>query len=195
MNILTCTVSSRRLPKWQSAKESVCRCKRHKRHGFDPVSRSGGGDLGEEMAAHSSSCLGNPLDRGARWATVYGVAKSQTRHSDWAHTLVPLRQGLCLSYLLPSILNILRKDGRRKAWGKEGTLYKYLLIISLNQKHTIHSNWVSYIQTEFAQKTTFKGRAGLLLCYSLWTGKVKGWKWFLELTERQREEGSTKPWG
>ena len=25
------------------------------------------------------SCLGNPMDRGARWATVYGVTKSQTR--------------------------------------------------------------------------------------------------------------------
>ena len=25
------------------------------------------------------SCLGNPMGRGAWWATVYGVAKSQTR--------------------------------------------------------------------------------------------------------------------
>ena len=28
------------------------------------------------------SCLGNSMDRGAWWATVYGVAKSQTRLSD-----------------------------------------------------------------------------------------------------------------
>ena len=28
------------------------------------------------------SCLGNPMDRGAWWATVYGVAKSQTRLSN-----------------------------------------------------------------------------------------------------------------
>ena len=27
------------------------------------------------------SCLGNPMDRGAQWATVHGVAKSQTRLS------------------------------------------------------------------------------------------------------------------
>ena len=27
------------------------------------------------------SCLGNPMDRGAWWATVHGVAKSQTRRS------------------------------------------------------------------------------------------------------------------
>ena len=28
------------------------------------------------------SCLGNPMDRGALWATVYGVTKSQTRLND-----------------------------------------------------------------------------------------------------------------
>ena len=28
------------------------------------------------------SCLGNPMDRGAGWATVHGVEKSQTRLSD-----------------------------------------------------------------------------------------------------------------
>ena len=27
-------------------------------------------------------CLGNPMDRGAWWATVHGVAKSQTRLSN-----------------------------------------------------------------------------------------------------------------
>ena len=32
------------------------------------------------------SCLENPVDRGAWWATVHGVAKSQTRLSDWART-------------------------------------------------------------------------------------------------------------
>ena len=32
--------------------------------------------LDEEMATHSSySCLGNPMDRGAWWATVHGVTK------------------------------------------------------------------------------------------------------------------------
>ena len=31
--------------------------------------------LEEKMAAHSVFLLGNPIDRGARWATVYGVAR------------------------------------------------------------------------------------------------------------------------
>ena len=39
------------------------------------------------MATHSCiSCLENPMDRGAWWATVHGVAKSQTPLSDWVHT-------------------------------------------------------------------------------------------------------------
>ena len=36
--------------------------------------------LEKEMATHSSiSCLKNPMDRGAWWATVPGVTKSQTQ--------------------------------------------------------------------------------------------------------------------
>ena len=40
------------------------------------------------MAPHSStfSCLENPMDGGAWWAAVYGVAKSQTRLSDFTFT-------------------------------------------------------------------------------------------------------------
>ena len=34
--------------------------------------------LEKEMATHSSICLENPMDRGTWWATVHGVAKSQT---------------------------------------------------------------------------------------------------------------------
>ena len=34
------------------------------------------------------SCLENPMDRGVWWATVHGVAKSQTWLSNWTHTQV-----------------------------------------------------------------------------------------------------------
>ena len=36
--------------------------------------------LEKEMATHplQYSCLGNPMDRGAWWATVHGVSKSRT---------------------------------------------------------------------------------------------------------------------
>ena len=33
------------------------------------------------------SCLENPMDRGARWATVHGVAKSWTRLSNFTYLL------------------------------------------------------------------------------------------------------------
>ena len=38
------------------------------------------------MAPHSSTRLENPMDRGAWWATVHGVAKSWTRLSDLTFT-------------------------------------------------------------------------------------------------------------
>ena len=34
------------------------------------------------------SCLENPMDRGAWWATVLGVAKSRTRLNDFTFTMV-----------------------------------------------------------------------------------------------------------
>ena len=42
--------------------------------------------LEEEMVLHSSTCLGNPMDRGARWITVQGVTKSRTQLNDWVPT-------------------------------------------------------------------------------------------------------------
>ena len=48
------------------------------RHGFDPWVRkiSCGGGHGSHL---KYSCLKNPMDRGAWWATVHGVAKCRTR--------------------------------------------------------------------------------------------------------------------
>ena len=43
--------------------------------------------LEKAMAPHSSTLdLENPMDRGAWWATVHGVAKSQTRLSGFTFT-------------------------------------------------------------------------------------------------------------
>ena len=60
----------------------------------DKASACNGGDLGSIPGLGRSpgegngnplqySCLKNPLDRGAWWATLHGVAKSQTRLSDF----------------------------------------------------------------------------------------------------------------
>ena len=42
--------------------------------------------LEKAMATHSSTRLENPMDGGAWWATVHGVAKSRTRLSDFTFT-------------------------------------------------------------------------------------------------------------
>ena len=45
------------------------------------LGRSPGGGNGNPLQC---SCLENPMDRGACWATVHGVAKSRTRLSDFS---------------------------------------------------------------------------------------------------------------
>ena len=54
-------------------------CRRRRRSRFDPwVGGSPGGGNGNPL---QYSCLENPMDRGTRWATVHGFAKSQTQLS------------------------------------------------------------------------------------------------------------------
>ena len=63
-----------------SSKEPACQCRRL---GFDPLQgRSPGGGHGNPL---QYSCLENPMDRGAWWATVHGVSKSRTLLNDLAH--------------------------------------------------------------------------------------------------------------
>ena len=56
-------------PGGASGKEPACQFQRHKRHGFHPWVRK----------IPQYSCLENPRDRGACWATVRRVAKSQSQ--------------------------------------------------------------------------------------------------------------------
>ena len=69
-----------------SGKESTCQCRRHKTCRFDPwvgeVPGEGNGNLLQY------SCLGNPMDTGAWWATVHGVEKSRTWLSNWMHKTI-----------------------------------------------------------------------------------------------------------
>ena len=62
------------LPRWLSGKESAYQCRRHRRHEFDPWVRNTPGRGNGNPFQYS--CLGNPLDRGAGWAAVHGVAES-----------------------------------------------------------------------------------------------------------------------
>ena len=107
-SFLNCGKSLKGLPRWRNSKESDCQCRRRRRWGLIPgLRRSPGGGNGNPL---QSSCLGNPMDRGGLypwWATVCGVAKSQTGLSNWTHQTHP-RHYKSLSF---SVLNfkILRK--------------------------------------------------------------------------------------
>ena len=61
------------LPRWLSGKESACNA--GDTGSIPRLGRSPGEGNGNPL---QYSCLENPIDRGAWWATVYGVEKSQT---------------------------------------------------------------------------------------------------------------------
>ena len=61
------------LPRWLSGKESACNAGDM---GLIPESGRSPAEGNDNPFQHS--CLGNPMNRGAWWATVQEVAKSQT---------------------------------------------------------------------------------------------------------------------
>ena len=80
---------------------------------------------GEEPQPLQCSCLENPMDRGAWWATVYGVTKSQTCLIDY-HSLfignqdsVPLLSNLSSAPCSPPCLQQSEVMTRRDTMGQE----------------------------------------------------------------------------
>ena len=67
-------VSVQRTVRWLGGKEPACQCRRHRRRGVWSLGQENDSPL-------QRSRLENPVDRGAWWATVHGVCKSQTRLS------------------------------------------------------------------------------------------------------------------
>ena len=68
----------------EASQESTCQCRRHRDAGLIPG--SGGSPGGGHGTLLQYSCLENPKDRGAWWATVHGVANSRPRLSDFTFT-------------------------------------------------------------------------------------------------------------
>ena len=69
------------LSRWCQCKESACQCRRR---GFDPWIGKFPGEGNSNPL--QNSCLENPMDRGAWWATAHGVAQNQTRLSNFTFT-------------------------------------------------------------------------------------------------------------
>ena len=67
------------LLRWLSHKEPACQCRRLRRCRFNPWVRKV--PWRTKWQPTQYSCLENPMGRGAWWATVHGVAQSQTRLS------------------------------------------------------------------------------------------------------------------
>ena len=73
---------------WLSGTESTCQCRRGV---FDPQSgKSSGEGNGNPL---QNSCQGNPMDRGAWWATVHGVAK-ESDMTLWLKQILMQERGL-----------------------------------------------------------------------------------------------------
>ena len=70
-----------RLPRWLSCNEATCQ---YKICGFHPW--VGKIPWSKKWQHTRVFLLGNPMDRGAWWATVLGIAKSHMQLSDWACT-------------------------------------------------------------------------------------------------------------
>ena len=67
------------LPLWLSGKESTCNAREARDTGSIPRLELSPGKGNRNPLQYS--CLENPTDRGAWWATVHGVAKSLTQLS------------------------------------------------------------------------------------------------------------------
>ena len=81
--MLIFSITTGGFPWWLRGKESSCNAgDTGDTDSIPGLGRSSGGRNGNPL---QYSCLGNPMDRGAWWAIVHGVAKSQTRLSDLAH--------------------------------------------------------------------------------------------------------------
>ena len=70
------------LPRWLSGKESSCQCRRHRRHGFDSLSREN--PLEEEMATQSS-ILAWKIPWTEESGGLQSIGSQRLRH-DIAHT-------------------------------------------------------------------------------------------------------------
>ena len=81
----------RGFPDGSASKEPVCRCRRWKRPGFHPwVGKVPWRRHGNPL---QYPCLENPMDRGAGWATVYGVSELDMAECVYTHVSIGRRVG------------------------------------------------------------------------------------------------------
>ena len=97
-----------------SDKESPCQCgRRGDTRDASSIPGSGSSPGGGNGSPLQYSCMENPMDKGAWWASIHGAVKSRTRLSNWApsHTQVKI---------LPS-LSLMHTYGRRSKGPPQGS--------------------------------------------------------------------------
>ena len=95
-------------PQWLSSKKSACNAGDTGDAGSIPGSgRFPGGNHGNLF---QYSCLENPMNRGAQWATVHGLTKSQTQLSMHAGRIIALKQ---VHALIPGTCEYTTLHGQR----------------------------------------------------------------------------------
>ena len=90
--------------------------------------RSSGGGNGNPL---QHSCLGNPMDRGAWWATVHGVAKSRPWLSHWTTTRA-MTQPLCKAEIYVFAV------GKSQQWHHSPQEHSSRLDVMLNIFHLLN---------------------------------------------------------
>ena len=153
------------LPQWLSGKESACKAGDAGDMGSLPeLRRSPGGGYGNPL---QYSCLGNPMDRGAWWATVYTASKSHTRLKQLStHT------DLNAIYLASSkeIFSKIRKNvWPQRLYFTKNIKRKYKLFFSMGLKIFYCTEFSSSI--EFFHHAHFYSHIFLLLSL-LWFQKI-----------------------
>ena len=121
-------------PRWHRSKEFTCQCKRGKRHGFDSWVRKITGEGNGNLLQYT--CLENPMNRGAWWAIVHGVTKSQR----WLSTYV--------SHMHTGWLN-----PRMQNWGWGG------LVVKLYSDFPLYLDWQTENEIEYEVENNTKIKA------------------------------------
>ena len=86
----------------------------------------------------SVSCLGNPMDRGAWWATVHGITNSRTYQ---LNNNIRWITNKGLLYSVGNLLDVMRKPGWEGSLGEDGHMFMYgwVPLLSIWNYHNIVS--------------------------------------------------------
>jgi len=124
------------------------------------------------------SCLENPMDRGAWWATVHVVAKGQIRLSDWHSTPIMKRTPLptvFFSHMTPSSTQSLIQESGFGLSVCHISVFSNLPHISHGITHTVHLVPGSYVLSHHLHLYCHHLISSLVLTIPYWELRHSHW--------------------